>query len=406
MNAPGLSIAQQTPDQALAALDSRREGLSAQQARQRLAEFGPNRVEAAARESRWIALLREFGHFFAIVLWLAAGLAFFAEHAEPGQGMAQLGWAIVSVIVINGGFSFWQAYRAEQALAALRRLLPQRVNVRRDGRVAEIDAAGLVPGDVVLLGEGAKVPADCRILEGWGLRVNLSTLTGEALPKARAAESEAETARGDDPLAARSLLLAGTLIVAGECSAVVHATGMRTEFGRIAHLTQTAGETESPLQKEIRRVSRLVAVLALGLGVLFFVIGGVVGMPFWARFMFAIGIIVANVPEGLLPTVTLALALATQRMARRNALVRHLTAVETLGSATVILTDKTGTLTQNRMTVREAFVSARHRLAAKRWPGGQDLRLRAVARFCQSLRFPAGQPSGDPMEIALWQFAG
>ncbi len=404
-----MSIAHQTPAAALAALGSGEQGLSGQEARRRNTEFGPNRVEAAAREPLWLTLLREFSHFFALILWLAAGLAFLAEHFEPGQGMAELGFAIVGVIVINGCFSFWQAYRAEQALDALRQLLPQRVNVRRNAHVEEVDAAALVPGDVVLLAEGAKVPADCRILESWGVRVNLATLTGESRPKVRSAETDGAES---DPLSARCLLLAGTLMVAGECSAVVYATGMRTEFGCIAHLTQTVGETESPLQKEIRRVSRLVALLALGLGVLFFAIGHFVGLPFWANFMFAIGIIVANVPEGLLPTVTLSLALATQRMAKRNALVRHLPAVETLGSATVILTDKTGTLTQNRMTVRELFVSGRHHLAAKRWPRGHDLRLRAIARFCHNLKFPHGQngqpvqPSGDPMETALWQFAG
>jgi sodium/potassium-transporting ATPase subunit alpha len=402
MNSSSMSIAHQSPAAALSALGSNPEGLSTAEAARRLREFGPNRVEAAAREPLWLALLREFSHFFALILWLAAGLAFLAERYQPGQGMAELGFAIVGVIVVNGCFSFWQAYRAEQALAALRQLLPQRVDVRRAAGVEEVDAAALVPGDIVLLAEGAKVPADCRIVESWGLRVNLATLTGESRPKARGAEADLAA----DPLQARCLLLAGTLIVAGECSAVVHATGMRTEFGRIAHLTQTAGETESPLQKEIRRVSRLVALLALGLGAVFFVIGHFVGLPFWANFMFAIGIIVANVPEGLLPTVTLALAMATQRMARRNALVRHLPAVETLGSATVILTDKTGTLTQNRMTVRELFVDGRHRLAAKRWPRGGDWRLRAVARCCHSLKFPEGQPSGDPMEIALWQFAG
>jgi sodium/potassium-transporting ATPase subunit alpha len=404
---PRMSIAHQTHEAALSALGSSRQGLTGQEVKRRLVEFGPNQVEATAREPLWLMLLREFSHFFALILWLAAGLAFLAEHFEAGQGMAELGLAIVGVIVVNGCFSFWQAYRAEQALDALRQLLPQRVNVRRDGQVEEVDAADLAPGDVVLLAEGAKVPADCRILESWGVLVNLATLTGESRPKVRSTEVDAALA--NDPLSARSLLLAGTLIVAGECSAVVYATGMRTEFGRIAHLTQTVGETESPLQKEIRRVSRLVALLALGLGVLFFAIGNFVGLPFWANFMFAIGIIVANVPEGLLPTVTLSLALATQRMAKRNALVRHLPAVETLGSATVILTDKTGTLTQNRMTVRESFVSGRHHLAAKRWPRGHDLRLRAVARFCHTLKFPHGlngQPSGDPMESALWQFAG
>ena len=409
MKSSGLSIAQQTPEVALLALRSGAQGLSAAEARRRLEEFGFNRVEAVPREPLWLTLLREFSHFFALILWLAAGLAFLAAHFAPGQGMAELGLAIVGVIVVNGCFSFWQSYRAEQALAALRQLLPQQVQVRRDGRALEVPATELVPGDLVLLAEGVKVPADCRLVESWGLRVNIATLTGESRPRPRSAAAVSDAIA--DPLTARCLVLAGTLIVAGECSAVVYATGMRTEFGRIAHLAQTAGEVESPLQSEIRRVSRLVALLALGLGILFFAIGQAIGLPFWVNFIFAIGIIVANVPEGLLPTVTLSLALATQRMARRNALVRHLPAVETLGSATVILTDKTGTLTQNRMTVRELFVGGRHHLAAERWPRADDLRLRAVARFCHDLKFPEGAegilvPSGDPMEIALWQFAG
>ena len=423
MESHGIPIARQTPEAALASLGSGPQGLTTAEARRRLGEFGPNQVMAPPRDPLWLMLAREFTHFFALILWLAAGLAFFADHFGPGQGMAELGWAIVGVILINGAFSFWQSYRAEQALAALKQLLPQQVEVRRDGGTQTLPAAELVPGDLVLLAEGAKVPADCRLIEGWGLRVNLANLTGEPYPKARSAEAESPSmaatvaatgesasttaaAAASEPLQARNLLLAGSLIVSGEGCALVYATGMQTEFGRIAHLTQTTGETESPLQQEIHRISRLVAALALGLGVLFFFIGHAIGLPFFANFMFAIGIIVANVPEGLLPTVTLSLALATQRMARRHALVRHLPAVETLGSATAILTDKTGTLTQNRMTVRELFVAGRHRLAAERWPRADDLHLRAVARFCHSLKFPGGTPSGDPMEVALWQFAG
>lgn len=404
MDSPSSHIGQQSIEAALRALGSRPDGLGPEEVARRIAEFGPNRVAPLKREARWVAFLREFTNFFAIILWLAAALAFVADRIEPGTGMGTLAVAIVGVILINGSFSYWQAYRAERALEALRQLLPQRVTVRRAGRTEEIEAAALVPGDLVLLGEGAKVPADCRVLEAWGLRVNLATLTGESHPKLRTAEPD--PAAADDPLGARNLLLAGTTIVAGECTAAVYATGMHTEFGRIAQLTESAGEAESPLQREIRRVSRLVAAFALTLGVVFFGIGQAIGLPFWANFMFAIGIIVANVPEGLLPTVTLSLALATERMARRKALVRHLSAVETLGSATVILTDKTGTLTENRMSVREFFVSGQHHLAAERWPRGRDLHLRAVARLCHSLRFPDNEPAGDPMEVALWRFAG
>ncbi len=399
-----MQIARQSPAEALAALDSGPDGLAGKEAARRLSEFGPNRVEAVARAPWWLSLLGEFTHFFALILWFAAILAFTAAYLQPGEGMFELGLAILGVILVNGSFSFWQTYRAEQALAALEKLLPQSVKVRRDGREMDIPADQLVPGDLLLLIEGAKVPADCRLVESWGLRVNLSTLTGETYPKARS--EAAEKAAAFDPLAAHCLLLAGTLIVSGEGSAVVYATGMHTEFGRIAHLTQSTGDTESPLQGEIRRVSRLVAMMALGLGIVFFLLGQAIGLPFWANMMFAIGIIVANVPEGLLPTVTLSLALATQRMAKRNALVRHLPAVETMGCATVILTDKTGTLTQNRMAVREWFAGGRHHLAAERWPAAREPHLRAVARYCQSLKFSDGQPNGDPMEIALWQFAG
>jgi sodium/potassium-transporting ATPase subunit alpha len=398
----GSSIASQTTEIVLHHLGTGLGGLSGVEAARRQAEFGPNRVEGAARQPGWWLLLREFGHFFAILLWVAAALAFFAAWREPGKGMFELGVAIVGVIVVNGAFSFWQAYRTERALLALQRLLPASVDVRRDGRLQSVSAADLVPGDVILLAEGAKVPADCRVIESWGLRANLATLTGESLARA----ISAAPAPGDDLLRAGNLLFAGTLIVAGECTAVVFATGMRTEFGRIARLTQSTGDTASPLQREIERVSRLVALLAVALGVVFFAIGWLVGLPFWINFTFAIGIIVANVPEGLLPTVTLALAMAAQRMAGRQALVRHLPAVETLGSATVIVTDKTGTLTLNQMSVRELFVAGRHHLGAERWPRADDLRLRTVARFCHSLKWHEGQAVGDPMEIALWTFAG
>jgi sodium/potassium-transporting ATPase subunit alpha len=396
------NIIRQTPLEALAELGTSAAGLNDAEVARRVSEFGANRVDAAPRDPLWLLLLREFGHFFALILWLAAALAFVAEYFGPGGGMLQLGVAIVGVILVNGSFSFWQAHRAEQTLAALQSLLPQQVTLRRNGEAVEVPASAVVPGDIILLTEGLKVPAECRLIECWGLRVNLSTLTGESRPKARTAEADATL----DPLAAHNLLLAGTMIVSGEGVAVVYATGMRTEFGRIAHLSQSAVKLESPLQREIRRVSRLVAGLALALGVAFFVIGHVIGLPFWANFMFAIGIIVANVPEGLMPTVTLSLALATQRMAKRHALVRHLPAVEALGSATVVLTDKTGTLTQNRMTVRELFIAGGHHLAADRWPRQADQKLRNVAACCHNLKFLKDGPAGDPMEVALWQFAG
>jgi len=394
-----------TVEQALASLNSSSTGLPAAEAARRLGEFGPNLLEEVEQRHLLLRFAQEFTHFFAIVLWIAAGLSFVAEHFDPGQGMARLGLAIVGVIVINGVFSFWQEYKAERAVAALRRLLPHRVKTLRAGEISGILASELVPGDIVLLEEGDFVPADCRLIEIAGLRVNLSTVTGESLARARTLEPSAE----ESPLQAKNIVLAGTSVVSGQARGVVYATGMRTEFGRIAHLTQTAGEASSPLQREIARLSRIVAGLATGIGVLLFLVGQAIGLPTWENLLFAIGIIVANVPEGLLPTVTLSLAMATQRMARRNALVRHLPAVETLGSTTVICSDKTGTLTQNRMSVQRLWIGGRMLSCgelARQAPALLEHRALFVnTALCHDLKEVDEQGRqglrGDPMEIAL-----
>ena len=396
-------------EQALSSLKTGTTGLASVEAARRLVEFGPNHVEQVGREHLLLSFAREFSHFFAIILWIGAALAFVAEQFDPGQGMARLGVAIVGVIIVNGIFSFWQEYKAEQAVAALRQLLPLKVQAMRDGKIVEMLVADLVPGDIVLLEEGNAVPADCRLIEAFGLRVNTATVTGESLPKARNTEPSTE----DSALYAKNVVLAGTSVVSGQAHALVYATGMHTEFGRIAHLTQTVGEPSSPLQREIARLSRIVAALASGMGVALFFVGEAMGLPTWENFLFAIGIIVANVPEGLLPTVTLSLAMATKRMARRNALVRHLPAVEALGSTTTICCDKTGTLTQNRMSVQRL------------WLGGNFLEFGDLATastnnprlvlhnreffvnaaLCHNLKIVDDHGEqrllGDPMEVAL-----
>jgi high-affinity K+ transport system ATPase subunit B len=402
-----MRITHLTPDEAIASLRSHAGGLSAAEGQRRLAEYGPNRVEEMKGEPLALRFLREFIHFFALILWLAAGLAFVADFYDPALGMATLGWAIVGVIAVNGAFSFWQEYRAERAIAALKRLLPHQVTALRDGAACLLPAEALVPGDVVLVGEGENVPADCRLVEAFAVRVNLATITGESLPKARTAAATTE----DDLLRAPNVLLAGSTIVAGEGKALVFATGMHTEFGKIARLTQAGDEPPSPLQREITRLSRLVAVLATALGVVFFLVGRLLGLSFWENFIFAIGIIVANVPEGLLPTVTLSLAMATQRMARRKALIRHLPAVEALGAATVICTDKTGTLTENRMSVKRLFVSDGLRDPAQMEPAAvaRHAALFEAAALCHNVRRVTenGAPRwlGDPMEVALVEMA-
>ena len=387
-------------------LHSSAQGLSQAEAIKRLAKYGANQLEEIS-EQAFVAglpflksLLKEFTHFFALILWLAAALAFVAEWKSPGQGMATLGYAVLGVILINGVFSFWQEYRAEKALAALRNLLPHHTTALRDGRAVQLPVAELVPGDVVLLAAGDDVPADCRLIEAFGVRVNTANLTGESKPMARDATAVSE----EQTVLRRDVLHAGTSLISGEAKAMVYATGMHTEFGNIARLTQTAREPLSPLQKEIARLSRLVALFATLLGVAFFFIGQLIGLSFWENLVFAIGIIVANVPEGLLPTVTLSLAMATQRMAKKNALVRHLPAVETLGSASVICSDKTGTLTQNRMNIRQVFYSGAlgspdELVAAEAEP------LFAIMRHCHDLRRVEQDGRavwlGDAMEVAL-----
>jgi sodium/potassium-transporting ATPase subunit alpha len=394
-----------TAEQSLSSLRTSAHGLTAAEAQRRLAEFGPNHVEEVGRESLLLRFAREFTHFFAIILWVGAVLAFLAEYFDPGQGMVRLGIAIVGVILINGVFSFWQEYKAERAIDALRQLLPQQVTAVRDGEIVGMLAADLVPGDVVLLEEGDFVPADCRLVEAFGLRVNAATITGESLPQARNADAHPEVS----PLLAKNIVLAGTSVVSGQARGVVVATGMRTEFGKIAHLTQTVGAATSPLQREIARLSRIVAFLASGIGGVFFLIGQALGLPFWENLLFTIGIIVANVPEGLLPTVTLSLAMATQRMAKRNALVRHLPAVEALGSTTVILSDKTGTLTQNRMSVRRLWLGggyfAADDVAAQSRLALDHRALFVNAALCHNLKQTSNHGNhewlGDPMEVAL-----
>ncbi len=396
-------------DEAYQSLQSTPGGLETGQVAQRLEEYGPNEVDPVLREPMWMRLIKGFTHFFAIILWAAAALVFVAEVHQPGQGMATLGYAIVGVIFINGLFSFWQEYRAEHALNALRKLLPHQVKVMRDGMATLVPARDLVPGDVISLQEGDSIPADARVVGAFGLRINNATITGESLPQSRTAEPQQE----DDYLNSKNILLAGTQVVSGNAQALVFATGAHSAFGEIARQTQAVRERLSPLQIEIVRLSRLVAALAFLFGVVFYFIGRSSGLSTFDNLMFAIGIIAANVPEGLLPTVTLALALGSQRMARRNALIRHLPAVETLGSATVICTDKTGTLTLNEMTVRQIYIADQlidpqdHEALLQK--ASQCPLFFDVALHCHDLKESTvnGRTvmSGDPMEVALVELA-
>ncbi len=404
-----MKIHQLPPLDAVASLKSSAAGLSDAEVARRLHEYGRNNVEKVARRPVWLRLIKEFTSFFSLILWVAAGLAFFTEWASPGQSMAKVGEAIVIVILISGLFSFWQEYRIERTLVALRKLLPQQAQVLREGEIARVPVEQLVPGDIIYLEQGDKVPADCRLIEAFGARVNNAVITGESVPVVL----EAGPSEVDNPNNSKNIVLAGTLMISGQARAVVFATGMRTEFGKIAHLTDTSVEAVSPLRKEIAHLSRLTAIIATGMALLFLSFGWMIGIPFWKAFIFAIGIIVAMVPEGLLPTLTLALVLATQRMAKRNVLIRYLPSVETLGSTNVVCTDKTGTLTQNRMVVRQLYLGESFDSPAglKQKPGlaKHYNPFFLIAWMCHDLneREGRGKPGflGDPTEVALVDMA-
>ena len=315
------------------------QGLSSREAQRRLVAYGANELlrRGGRRWPRQLAL--QFTHPLALLLWLAAALAF-------GASLRVVGVAILAVIGLNALFAFFQEQQAEKAVEALRRYLPQQATVRRDGKRLLVDARELVPGDVIVIEEGELISADARLLDG-SLEVDLSTLTGESQPVLR----EAGAAGPAAPLIeARDVVFSGTSCIGGSASALVLATGMQSELGRIAALTERVEVEPSPLEAQVRRVAWLIALFAIVAGLAFLPIGWLAaGLPLHDALSFAIGLIVANVPEGLLPTITLALAVGVAGLARRGALVKRLSAVETLGSTTVICTDKTGTLTENRM---------------------------------------------------------
>ncbi|MBB1159509.1 MULTISPECIES: cation-translocating P-type ATPase [Amycolatopsis] len=360
-------------------------GLTSREAARRLQAYGPNELPHKGGRQWPLALLRQLVHPLALLLWVAAGLAWFA-------GTTNLAIAIVGVIILNGLLAFFQEQQAERAVEALGKYLPERSAVLRDGLVAHLESAELVRGDIVLLAEGDRVPADARLIEGT-VDVDASMLTGESAPVTRTADAADDADRAlDSPV----LVFSGTVCVAGSARAVVHATGRRTEIGRIASLSARIGREESPLERQVRRVAWLIAGVAVVVGVGFLPLGVAAGLSWSAAFVFAIGLLVANVPEGLLPTITLALAAGVRSMAKAGALVKRLSAVETLGSTTVICTDKTGTLTQNSMRVEEL-----------RGPDGAESahprETAAVLARCSTADVAGG--SGDPTELALLRFA-
>lgn len=373
-----------------------REGLTSAEAAAALRRDGPNTLPAPKRRNPLVTLGGQMIHFFALMLWAAAGLALLA-------GMPALAIAIVVVVVLNGAFSFAQEYRADRAAERLRDLLPVRATVRRDGRAVVVDAAELVAGDVVLLEAGDRVCADGELAEYGRLAVDESMLTGESRPVR------------PEP---GGSVYAGTYVTEGHGVAVVTATGARSRLAGISAVTASAVRPRSPLAAQLHRVVRIVALIAIAVGCVFFAAALGLGLSGTESFLFAIGVTVALVPEGLLPTVTLSLARAAQKMAGRNALVRRLESVETLGATTFICTDKTGTLTRNEMSVVRVWTPAGTVEATGEGydPAGEltgsPEAIRAATALADSAarcspdahaveRSGRWQPVGDPMEVAL-----
>ena len=389
----------ETVERLLRDLKTGRDGLSSREAQRRLVQFGPNELSRRGGR-RWPReLARQFTHPLALLLVAAAGLAWIA-------GIVAVALAIVVVILINAGFAFVQEMQAERAVEALAQFLPPHATAIRDGQHQVIEARELVPGDVLIIEEGERISADLRLLSG-GIEVDASMLTGESMPVFRAADLFDRTV---PLLQARDLVFSGTTCTEGEARGVVFATGMHTELGRIAALSERVTSEESPLESQVRRVAWLIALIAVVTGIAFLPLATfAAGLSLSAAVVFAVGLIVGNVPEGLLPVITLALAVGVRDLVARGAVVKRLSAVETLGSTTVICTDKTGTLTENRMEVKGVWTAGGAIDPERVAQDGAQIavsRLAAAAAACNNaeLDTPAGS-TGDPTEIALLEFA-
>lgn len=330
-------------DDVFALLDSTPDGLSSDEARRRLAQYGPNELQAAQRISPWAILLEQFKNVLIIILLVATVISFFLGH-----GVESIVIAIIVLFAVLLGFV--QEYRAERAIEALREMTAPTATVLRDGQEIRIPARELVPGDVILLHTGDRVPADARLTEAINLQIEEAALTGESVPVEKHAHP---LGRDNLPLGdRRNMVYAGTSATYGRGKALVVATGMNTEFGAIARMLQTVETVRTPLQQNLDRVGSVLARAAFVVVALIVALGLWRGQPIIDMLIFGIALAVAVVPEALPAVVTISLAIGVQKMAKRHALIRRLPAVETLGSTSVICTDKTGTLTKNEMTVR------------------------------------------------------
>nr|XP_006641684.2 PREDICTED: sodium/potassium-transporting ATPase subunit alpha-3 [Lepisosteus oculatus] len=328
------------------------QGLTLARAAEVLTRDGPNALTPPPTTPEWVKFCRQLFGGFSILLWIGAILCFLAygiqaaTEDEPAGDNLYLGIVLSAVVIITGCFSYYQEAKSSKIMESFKNMVPQQALVIREGEKMQINAEEVVAGDLVEVKGGDRVPADLRIVSAHGCKVDNSSLTGESEPQTRSPDCT-----HDNPLETRNIAFFSTNCVEGTARGIVVATGDRTVMGRIATLTSGLETGKTPIAKEIEHFIHLITGVAVFLGITFFILSIVLGYSWLEAVIFLIGIIVANVPEGLLATVTVCLTLTAKRMARKNCLVKNLEAVETLGSTSTICSDKTGTLTQNRMTV-------------------------------------------------------
>jgi len=340
---------QKTKAEIYRALKTRDRGLTAQEAKTRLGKYGENAIEAKGKTPWWKSLLEEFSDLMVLILIFAAVIAGAAgEMADAG--------VILFIVLLNAMIGFAQKFKAEKALEALQNMLSPTAKVIRGGKIIRIEARLLVPGDIIVISEGDSIPADCRLIQANELQINESALTGESVPVTKHADVLKTTKSNFNEH--QNMVFMGTAATHGTGKAVVVNTGMKTEFGTIANLTQTTQKDKSPLQKELGKIGVFVGKVTLVIASILIVVSVLIqGKSFVESFLFATSVAVAAVPEGLPATITIALAIGVQRLAKKKSIVKKLSSVETLGSTSVICSDKTGTLTKNEMTVVKAYVN-------------------------------------------------
>ncbi len=385
-------------------------GLDSATAANRLQKHGENRLQEKAPAT----LLQRFAHqmkdAMVIILLIAAAISLalslyeFLVHSKPFDWIEPV--VIVAIVVLNAVLGVAQESKAEAALQALKNMSAPNARVHRDGRLTTVPAYTLVAGDIIELEAGDLVPADCRVLEAYSLQCNESALTGESLPVEKRADSLFEDIT---PLAERTnMVYSGCGVTGGKAVAAVVATGMRSEMGHIATMLEGEQDGDTPLQQKMTQLSKTLGFLALGICIIIFIIGLIFRMNLMDMFMTAVSLAVAAIPEGLPAIVTIVLALGVQRLVKKQAIIRRLPAVETLGSASVICSDKTGTLTQNRMTLRRAYVGGKMIELDGSQPSGSLAQLLRLAGLCTDATVTEENGKeiavGDPTETAILSY--